>query len=469
MLSLGTIQAATNTAAITAFVQERLAGRDGWSIVSVRRRAVRLEPPEAYWASYRVRLARSDGRPLDGDRYGCATTVAGELPQTQVLEERELRLVVRAVFDEEIWADYSARLREQFGQAPCDPLGGLGNPVLKESTQHAIWFYPVDPGLPGLITCSDPRPMRELFRHSRRHLLAGDERIGAVEVEVARYLPEIAAILRYRIERQGSEEPVLLYGKVQHSDRGGEVDRIGRDLYRLSQRYPDELWVPRPMGYHPEIQLVLQSCLPGDPVGPDRRDPVFLPAAEAAARAAATVHDSDLETEAEITVEAELARLDIVLEQFAYTSPRAHIMLRELLGHIRSRLRSLPEEEWVPSHGDLKYDQLIHHRGRFGVIDWDFFAMTETSFDLAKYCAHLVPSLPDSWEDSFAAEEARTHFLTTYRELRPEATLQRFPVYEAIDLAFRAMVLMWGQLSGWEGSAESMLALAGERLRTPLG
>ena len=82
-------------------------------------------------------------------------------------------------------------------------------------------------------------------------------------------------------------------------------------------------------------------------------------------------------------------------------------VVRELLSHLRHRLRSLHEEEWVPTHGDLKYDQLVHHQGRFGIIDWDFFAMTETSFDLAKYCAHLVPSQPDTWED-FLRPRART-------------------------------------------------------------
>ena len=35
-------------------------------------------------------------------------------------------------------------------------------------------------------------------------------------------------------------------------------------------------------------------------------------------------------------------------------------------------------------------------------------------------------------------------------------------------LALRAMVLMWGQAAGWEADAGSLLALAHERLRTPL-
>lgn len=124
----------------------------------------------------------------------------------------------------------------------------------------------------------------------------------------------------------------------------------------------------------------------------------------------------------------------------------------------------------MPTHGDMKYDQLVHDPddGGFGIIDLDCFGMAETSFDLGKYCAHLVPSMPRSWEDSAKAEEARVLFLDAYREMRPGATLQRFQAYEAINLANRAMVLMWSQLEGWEFAAESMLSLALERLNTAL-
>ena len=72
-----------------------------------------------------------------------------------------------------------------------------------------------------------------------------------------------------------------------------------------------------------------------------------------------------------------------------------------------------------------------------------------------------------SWEESEAAEKARAAFLARYRELRPAATLGRFPIYEATHLGNRAMILMWGQGEGWQGAANSMLSLAMERLQTP--
>ena len=55
--------------------------------------------------------------------------------------------------------------------------------------------------------------------------------------------------------------------------------------------------------------------------------------------------------------------IDEVVEQFAYVHPKAHFMLREFLLHARNRLKKTREEDWLPTHGDLKYDQLLHGDG----------------------------------------------------------------------------------------------------------
>jgi aminoglycoside phosphotransferase (APT) family kinase protein len=122
----------------------------------------------------------------------------------------------------------------------------------------------------------------------------------------------------------------------------------------------------------------------------------------------------------------------------------------------------------MPTHGDLKYDQFMFHNDKFTLLDFDYFAQAETSYDLGKYCAYLIPSSPKDWKETVAAEETRDLFLRRYRELRPDATLQRFGVYEALQLSLRAMSFMWVQSRGWEQIAETFLVMAFERLKTPL-
>ena len=80
----------------------------------------------------------------------------------------------------------------------------------------------------------------------------------------------------------------------------------------------------------------------------------------------------------------------------------------------------------------------------------------------------LRDNIPDDWKQSVAAEEARLVFMRRYRELRPQATLQRFGIYEALQFALRAMSLMWAQTPGWERMAEAFLVMGFERLKSRL-
>src|SRR3954462_12151019 len=127
-LTLETVQRATD-ADVARLVVETALRDSGWELSSLRPDGVRLEPPTAYWSTYRVRARRDT-------RHGA--------------EQRRLTLVARACFQPEDWQHYRASLIETYGGAPCRPIEGLGHPVLVDETQHAWWFFPVDPQLPML-------------------------------------------------------------------------------------------------------------------------------------------------------------------------------------------------------------------------------------------------------------------------------------------------------------------------------
>jgi thiamine kinase-like enzyme len=444
-----------------------------------------LEPPHAYWASYVVKLGRGelvypepDEEPVQEDPAaapaGAASTdladaeAEPELPQPSWTEERELRLVARGVFEAEHWRTYRERVAGVLADLGTDPLSGPARPVLFDDTQHALWFFPADPNLTSLHRAADPEEMKRLFRNHRDVILDHPARITEVRVELARYLPEIAAILRYDIETAPASEGRTIFGKVQPFNRGAESHRVMTEIWKAAQRSEGKLVVPKPLGYHPELGLYLQSSVPGKAISSDRTKPEFLPGVVHAAEALATLHESSIPTQKKLPLEREVSRMERTLDQFALVEPRAYFLLRELVTHLKEKLKNLPEEEWLPTHGDYKYDQLLYEDGQFSLIDFDFFAMAENSFDLGKFCAYLVPSMPKSWEQSAAAEEGRKLFLDRYRELRPQARLQRFPIYETVNLAGRAMTLMWAQTRGWEQAAEALLVIGMERLKSRL-
>jgi thiamine kinase-like enzyme len=316
--------------------------------------------------------------------------------------------------------------------------------------------------------CADHGRMLRLFRRLKRDVLDYPARIATVRVESARYLPEITAIFRYELETVPASASKTLYGKVQRAGRGAETNWLMQQIWAQARKSSGRLSVPKPLGYFPELDLFLQEAAPGTAITSDRLAPAFKPSAVAAAEALAEIHESAIRVDGRATLEGELKRLDEVVDQFAYVHPNAHFQLRELMLHIRNKLKKTREEAWLPTHGDFKYDQLLHEDGTFRVIDFEYFTMAETSWDLGKYCAYLVPTEPKSWEYSVAAEEARKLFLDRYRELRPGATIDRFQLYEATNLALRAMVIMWGQRSGWRPAVQSILALAMERLNSRL-
>lgn len=433
------MDAATEPQAVAAFVEETLAGT-GWELGSVRHRMNRVDPPNSYWSVFAVDINKD-------------------------AEERSLRLVVRGALNLEAWEQLSARLVRHGAGNPCDPINGVGYPRLFPDTWHAYWFYPYDPSMPGLPLADDPARVAGalLGLDDPEEMRAAAE---SVEIMRVRYLPEVGAILRYTFDVRGA--PMVIYGKVQPGRRGLRTNGIVESLWRASAKYPGYLRLPRPLGYIEDMGMLIEEGIRGKPLSSRRTTTEFLLLPEAAAEALAVIHEARVENDERITIEAELDRLDKVREKFKYVHPDGFFLLNDLLIHAWERVQKTSEEEWLSTHGDFKYDQFMIHNNEYTLLDFDYYATAETSYDLGKFCAYLVPSRPRDWMDSVAVEDARVRFIRRYRELRPQATLQRFPVYEAVQFALRAMSAMWMQKPGWQRVAETYLVLGFERLNSRL-
>ena len=430
---------ATDGDSVAAYLQNLFAGT-GWEIDRVRKRGTRLEPPDSYWSMFSIDINKDE-------------------------EERNLRLVAKGALNDRAWADLSERLVQMGGGRLPDPLNGLGYPTLFPESRHAYWFYPFDPAMPNLPLANDPITVAHLLfgldGSPTKDMLSASTKVG---IERVRYVPEVGTILRYTVDATGF--PATIYGKVQPGQRGLRTFNVVKGLWQAAERYPGLLNLPRPLAYVDELGMLLEEGVKGRPVGGNRASTEFMMAGNAAAEALAVIHESGVEPDGRIHIENELARLDRVSEQFKYVLPAGHFMLNDLLAHMREHVRRTDEEECRPTHGDLKYDQFLFHNDQFTLIDFDYFALAETSYDLGKFCAYLIPSSPRDWTHSVAAEETRELFIRRYRELRPNATLQRFGVYEALQYALRAMAFMWSQTPGWERIAETFLVHGFERLKS---
>jgi Ser/Thr protein kinase RdoA (MazF antagonist) len=357
-----------------------------------------------------------------------------------------------------------ARLIDNRGGNPLDPAGYVH---FFSDLNMFLFFFPLDPVFPGLTTFLDPSRALPILSPHFAHLRP-ETPVRALHSERVKYLPEISAIVRFEGEI-GEERPLSIYGKFQHSRRGESTYEVMRALWDSPARASGDLIVAEPLGYYPKYDLLLQSELPGIEIEGDRHSDLFIEQCAAAGRTLAHIHNSGIAVGAPHTIDVELGRLQQRLDEFKASGPKVYMLLRDLLKQISAKAERVQPEAAVPSHGDYKYNQFLYDGKNFGLIDVEFFVQAEPSFDLGKYCGHLSPSLPKHWSDTAQAEQARRIFLDAYCEVRPEYRGARFPLYEALSLATRALVVLWSQPRNWQYTSETLIALAYERLKTRWG
>jgi aminoglycoside phosphotransferase (APT) family kinase protein len=444
-VSYAAVKTASEPAAMAELLQERVLQPvlPSAKVRRVRaRRGRRFEAPRALWNVYEVELE-----------------LPGGVQATRLFW-------TKALFDDRECEAYRARIAGLLGKMNGNPLGPRGFATILPDLNMFLFFFPVDPVFPALGTVLNAAEMRGPLVEPLQRMGIVQPRV--VEAELVKYLPEISAIVRY-VAVEVDDSRIALYGKVQHSGKGAYTYQVMRALWDLPARAAGELVIAEPLAYYPEYDLLLQSEVAGEEVAGDRHSPVFAAQAETAGRVIGHIHHSGIDLGRPHTIDVEIDRLQNRLEEFKQSSADLYLLIRGLLNQILAQARRIPPEEPVPSHGDYKYNQFLYDGERFGLIDVEYFAHAEPSFDLGKYCGHLVPSMPEHWSDTSKANEARRVFLNAYQAVCPEYEGRRFPLYEALSLATRALVVTWSQTTSWEYTAETLVALGYERLKTPWG
>jgi aminoglycoside phosphotransferase (APT) family kinase protein len=259
-----------------------------------------------------------------------------------------------------------------------------------------------------------------------------------------------------------------VFGKVTPTEAGGLEYEVMDELWRSPARQRGDLLVTRPLAYRPELGLLLQARVRGRPFAGRRNSRAYIVLAEAAGLAAAALHSTEVALGPERDLEHSLARLVAGLDELALTAPPLHGSMRRLIEQIRSRAARVGPDGAVPSHGDLKYDQLLRYRHRFILIDFELFCQAEPWLDVGHFCAYLPPASPEDWRDGAAAELARGRVLAAYRRAAGRSIVwERLAVYEAAVLAQRGLSYVWAHDRDWQLRASAMIDLAFERLVDP--
>jgi hypothetical protein len=445
-VSYSTIKSISEPDAIASLLAEQVLGPvlPSVSLRKVRaRQGRRYEAPRVLWNVYEAELEMPGG-----------------------IEAKPL-FWTKAYFDDADCEKYRKRIEGLVAVQNGNPLDPNGYARFFPDLNLFLFFFPADPVFPRLARVSIPASIQPVLEKHFDRLRPGAT-IRSLKCELVKYLPEISCILRYEADI-GEERPLAIYGKVQHSRRGAMTYDVMKALWDLPARASGDIVMAEPLGYYPDLSLLLQSELAGDEVKGDRHSEVFLAECAVAGRMIGQIHASGIQAGEAHGVDIEIDRIEARLEEFKMSAPKVYFLLRGLLTQIRAKAERLPPEPPVPSHGDYKYNQFLFDGSRYGMIDVEYFVQAEPSFDLGKYCGHLWPATPKDWSDTAQANVGRRIFLKAYLKVRPEYDGRRFAVYEALSLATRALVVTWGQSRNAAYMAETLTALGYEQLKTRWG
>jgi hypothetical protein len=239
----------------------------------------------------------------------------------------------------------------------------------------AVWLYPRDPELPGLI--------RAAFVENVAAVLTEHQVVGApvvpsqVSLEVIGYRPRRRAVLRARVAGpHGNQDLFIKVLRRQH---------LGPTLQRHELLLAAGVPAPEVAVATHDHLLVLRE-LPGRPLA----EAIFDPVAPCTAEALIEVLDA---MPASVAGLSRRSPWTDSVEQYAAMVAAALPVLQPrltwLVGQIRSGLTGIAQGD-EPTHGDFHEGQLFVAQGRIsGILDIDTIGPGRRADDLACLLAHL--------------------------------------------------------------------------------
>jgi hypothetical protein len=362
-------------------------------------------------------------------------------PETGAETERFAHLaLLRGNRAERLWSrGEPQRLAEHAERLHPGPPAGRAAylPALRAIAQ----VYPVDLDLPGLVEAASPEAMRERLGA----VLPEGRKLRAVEPELVRYKPRRRAVLRLRFEGGGR---AAAYAKVRTDDRGALIHRCADELSVAGVPLPD------PLGYLPDLRLMLAAEAPGTRLKELRGSARFSAAMEPVAVVLAQLHASRLPALPGPWLDTEVEELRAAASAATALLPHAGGRIE----HLAQRLIAGLAAVHVPDgtiHGSFHDDQVLVSGEGLTLVDLDSVQRGPLLADVGHFLSYLSAD---------GAEDAREEFLAAYAR-RGEAG-------PAVHLFEAASLLRWATLPfrelqpDWPEAVERRLALAGERLRT---
>jgi Phosphotransferase enzyme family len=324
------------------------------------------------------------------------------------------------------------------GRAELRPFA---QPVAVVSELHmAASVFPLDADLPTLVDASDATTIGRLLAGSS---VAGDDRCS---VALARYGRGNRCVLRYELNSRA------VYGKIADDDRGVDADAVIAALESTLPRGPAHrcFGVPRSLGYHADLRLLLLESVPGAPElsrllkaharGEGARLRDIERTVRSCAEIAAGLHASGVAVSDVRPAAGEIARVGEGVADVATIAPELGEWLTRTLGAVQVRLDGARELPACLCHGDLKHNQILFDGAGRTLVDFDTVCHAEPALDLGHFLGYLRLKAPAA-----VADRMSELFVDAYVDAagwgrdRERPLRDRVAAYEALSLLGRAV------------------------------
>lgn len=201
-------------------------------------------------------------------------------------------------------------------------------------------------------------------------------------------------ILRYRVSYvdQGRELSVekIVIGKAYCRGDGARTFDFMRELW--ANGFADRsLTIPEPMGYVPELRLLLQGQAAGRPLYAYLDQPESaLAHVRDTARWLAKLHATEVRRAAPLPGDFESIKLSKYRDELAATAPGWAGRVAEVTSSVVSSLANLEAGCLVPTHGDYQPKNIYVSKAQVTVIDWDRFALAHPARDVGHFLGQCM-------------------------------------------------------------------------------
>lgn len=293
------------------------------------------------------------------------------------------------------------------------------------------WVPDADPGVPTLSEVLNPIALAKrlrLFSLTPRNWGGAEE----VQIRVIKHHP--GSRCTFEIALRTANEWGSLIGKVYAKDRS-DVFRAMDEIRRAGFGPADELSIPEPLAYVPELRLLLQERVRGP-----RAKQIFLTgderdraeAAEQSARWLAKFHAIAPRSGRMIDLTNQMDSVERWARKIAKLGEPHASQARRLSRRLEEEVASANGKELCAGHGSYDCSQIIVTEDRTTTFDWDSYDVADPCRDVARFVVALQ-RLGFIYLGSIRALDAAAEvFLKTYRALSPFEVTANLSLYRAL-------------------------------------